>query len=242
MDTKGQCHFAKHVRTSLFCNIFFCLIVFRISRKTSSVCEKCGQHYRDSLVYWLQFKDDDEFPSVAFGNIAGGSAPWARRPSACSAPFRELRVPKARLLRDREPHPAECGALQASAQVRRSDSSGSRQTPAASQRSAAVRPACRTYATPRRRWAQRGAACLHELRVFRASRSSIRSVSSRSRRCAGHAQQMVVRFRIVARPTTDTPRMRGWRAPRQAVRASVSRSVVGRTPPQARIGLLTHFA
>jgi len=147
MDTKGQCHFAKHVRTSLFCNIFFCLIVFRISRKTSSVCEKCGQHYRDSLVYWLQFKDDDEFPSVAFGNIAGGSAPWARRPSACSAPFRELRVPKARLLRDREPHPAECAALQASAQVRRSDSSGSRQTPAASQRSAAVRPACRTYAT-----------------------------------------------------------------------------------------------
>lgn len=28
---------------------------------------------RDSLVYWLEFKDDDEFPAV-FGSIAGGSA------------------------------------------------------------------------------------------------------------------------------------------------------------------------
>ena len=28
---------------------------------------------RDSLVYWLEFKDDDEFPSI-FGSIAGGSA------------------------------------------------------------------------------------------------------------------------------------------------------------------------
>jgi len=29
---------------------------------------------RDSLVYWLEFKHDDEFPSVEFGSIAGGSA------------------------------------------------------------------------------------------------------------------------------------------------------------------------
>src|SRR6266487_2271583 len=28
---------------------------------------------RDSLVYWLEFKDDEEFPS-RFGSIAGGSA------------------------------------------------------------------------------------------------------------------------------------------------------------------------
>src|SRR5687767_5865168 len=29
---------------------------------------------RDSLVYWLEFKNDDEFPTSAFGSIAGGSA------------------------------------------------------------------------------------------------------------------------------------------------------------------------
>jgi 5-methylcytosine-specific restriction enzyme B len=29
---------------------------------------------RDSLVYWLEFKDDDEFPSPALGSIAGGSS------------------------------------------------------------------------------------------------------------------------------------------------------------------------
>ena len=29
---------------------------------------------RDSLVYWLEFKDDEEFPSPRFGSIAGGSA------------------------------------------------------------------------------------------------------------------------------------------------------------------------
>jgi len=29
---------------------------------------------RDSLVYWLEYKDDDEFPSPKFGSIAGGSA------------------------------------------------------------------------------------------------------------------------------------------------------------------------
>src|SRR6266699_4856341 len=29
---------------------------------------------RDSLVYWLEFKDDEEFPSLWFGSIAGGSA------------------------------------------------------------------------------------------------------------------------------------------------------------------------
>jgi len=29
---------------------------------------------RESLVYWLEFKNDDEFPGPAFGSIAGGSA------------------------------------------------------------------------------------------------------------------------------------------------------------------------
>jgi len=29
---------------------------------------------RDSMVYWLEFKNDDEFPTAAFGSIAGGSA------------------------------------------------------------------------------------------------------------------------------------------------------------------------
>jgi 5-methylcytosine-specific restriction protein B len=29
---------------------------------------------RDSLVYWLEFKNDDEFPTLSFGSIAGGSA------------------------------------------------------------------------------------------------------------------------------------------------------------------------
>ena len=28
----------------------------------------------DSLVYWLEFKNDEEFPSIIFGSIAGGSA------------------------------------------------------------------------------------------------------------------------------------------------------------------------
>ena len=29
---------------------------------------------RDSLVYWLEFKNDEEFPGTMFGSIAGGSA------------------------------------------------------------------------------------------------------------------------------------------------------------------------
>src|SRR3989440_9135960 len=29
---------------------------------------------KDSLVYWLEFKDDDEFPSMRFGSISGGSS------------------------------------------------------------------------------------------------------------------------------------------------------------------------
>jgi 5-methylcytosine-specific restriction protein B len=34
-----------------------------------------GRGTKDSLVYWLEFKDDDEFPSTShFGSIAGGSA------------------------------------------------------------------------------------------------------------------------------------------------------------------------
>ena len=34
-----------------------------------------GRGTKDSLVYWLEFKDDDEFPSWSrFGSIAGGSA------------------------------------------------------------------------------------------------------------------------------------------------------------------------
>jgi 5-methylcytosine-specific restriction enzyme B len=33
-----------------------------------------GPGNKDSLVYWLEFKDDEEFPSPRFGSIAGGSA------------------------------------------------------------------------------------------------------------------------------------------------------------------------
>src|SRR6266436_3638310 len=29
---------------------------------------------KDSLVYWLEFKDDEEFPSTRFGSISGGSS------------------------------------------------------------------------------------------------------------------------------------------------------------------------
>src|SRR5262245_13714043 len=29
---------------------------------------------KESLVYWLEFKNDDEFPGPTFGSIAGGSA------------------------------------------------------------------------------------------------------------------------------------------------------------------------
>ncbi len=29
---------------------------------------------KESLVYWLEFKKDDEFPGPTFGSIAGGSA------------------------------------------------------------------------------------------------------------------------------------------------------------------------
>ena len=29
---------------------------------------------RDSLVYWLEFKNDEEFPTLKFGSISGGSA------------------------------------------------------------------------------------------------------------------------------------------------------------------------
>ncbi|HET9955172.1 MAG TPA: winged helix-turn-helix domain-containing protein, partial [Polyangiaceae bacterium] len=32
-----------------------------------------GRHSRDSLVYWLEFKDDEDFPA-RFGSISGGSA------------------------------------------------------------------------------------------------------------------------------------------------------------------------
>ena len=28
----------------------------------------------DSLVYWLEFKNDDEFPTRQFGSIGGGTA------------------------------------------------------------------------------------------------------------------------------------------------------------------------
>jgi 5-methylcytosine-specific restriction protein B len=37
--------------------------------------ERMHAHGRqDSLVYWLEFKDDDEFPTTRFGGIAGGSS------------------------------------------------------------------------------------------------------------------------------------------------------------------------
>lgn len=33
-----------------------------------------GRGTRDSLMYWLEFKNDDEFPGNRFGLISGGSA------------------------------------------------------------------------------------------------------------------------------------------------------------------------
>src|SRR5256885_2194305 len=29
---------------------------------------------KDNLVYWLEFKNDEEFPTTSFGSIAGGTA------------------------------------------------------------------------------------------------------------------------------------------------------------------------
>ncbi len=33
-----------------------------------------GRESKDSLMYWLEFKNDAEFPAFRFGSIAGGSA------------------------------------------------------------------------------------------------------------------------------------------------------------------------
>ena len=40
----------------------------------TSLLERLHQANKDSLVYWLEFKNDDEFPTYRFGSIAGGSA------------------------------------------------------------------------------------------------------------------------------------------------------------------------
>ena len=40
----------------------------------SNLLERMHQGDKDSLVYWLEFKNDDEFPTPRFGSIAGGSA------------------------------------------------------------------------------------------------------------------------------------------------------------------------
>jgi 5-methylcytosine-specific restriction enzyme B len=40
----------------------------------SSLLESLHQANKDSLVYWLEFKNDEEFPTSRFGSIAGGSA------------------------------------------------------------------------------------------------------------------------------------------------------------------------
>jgi 5-methylcytosine-specific restriction protein B len=41
----------------------------------TELLERMHAHGRqDSLVYWLEFKDDDEFPTPRFGGIAGGSS------------------------------------------------------------------------------------------------------------------------------------------------------------------------
>ena len=52
---------------------------------------------RDSLVYWLEFKDDGEFPAI-FGSIAGGSAHkfgiYKRKENGAWAVQGEGRTPK----------------------------------------------------------------------------------------------------------------------------------------------------
>jgi len=40
----------------------------------STLLDRLHQANKDSLVYWLEFKNDDEFPTSRFGSIAGGSA------------------------------------------------------------------------------------------------------------------------------------------------------------------------
>ena len=40
----------------------------------TSLLDRLHQANKDSLVYWLEFKNDDEFPTSRFGSIAGGSA------------------------------------------------------------------------------------------------------------------------------------------------------------------------
>jgi len=40
----------------------------------TSLLDRLHQADKDSLVYWLEFKNDDEFPTPRFGSIAGGSA------------------------------------------------------------------------------------------------------------------------------------------------------------------------
>jgi 5-methylcytosine-specific restriction protein B len=40
----------------------------------TSLLDRLHQADKDSLVYWLEFKNDDEFPTSRFGSIAGGSA------------------------------------------------------------------------------------------------------------------------------------------------------------------------
>ena len=39
-----------------------------------SLLDRLHQANKDSLMYWLEFKNDDEFPTNQFGSIAGGSA------------------------------------------------------------------------------------------------------------------------------------------------------------------------
>jgi 5-methylcytosine-specific restriction protein B len=39
----------------------------------TALLERWNQSNKDNLVYWLEFKNDDEFPSSKFGSIAGGS-------------------------------------------------------------------------------------------------------------------------------------------------------------------------
>jgi 5-methylcytosine-specific restriction enzyme B len=40
----------------------------------TSLLDRLHQANKDSLVYWLEFKNDEEFPTPRFGSIAGGSA------------------------------------------------------------------------------------------------------------------------------------------------------------------------
>ena len=76
---------------------------------------------RDSLVYWLEYKDDDEFHGYAFGSISGGSAAkfgiWCRKEDGqwmAAEGMREIPLGEAIVIatRNRDQLSLGCDALQ----------------------------------------------------------------------------------------------------------------------------------